>query len=289
MEARGESQVLVGRTPVPLSTYLADHMPVLLLKVLDPKPEAVSGDLYFEVHEEKQEVYVVTHIDPTAWPSGVGGIRFGMNQKLRARYSDAQAFRAGYLEAVQAYQDIRTQIDKQGKNIPAAVEEAARATMNAFAEIRELQIGDVIKVPTWTPHSLLHGVRVVEFQTPTYERLIISFAQEVLTQDHWNSEQAIAHMHIDEPAVETFEQVAKGIERVARFDDFNVWRVDLADAVSFTLPADVPYAVCMGLTGEVYVGSEAIAAEQACFIPQLGISNTKITGSGKILVAAPDL
>ena len=42
--------------------------PLVLLKILDPVAQEVVGDLYFELHEEKREVYVVTHIDPEAWP-----------------------------------------------------------------------------------------------------------------------------------------------------------------------------------------------------------------------------
>ena len=296
MEARGESQVLVDGAEMPLSVYLAedaaalsDDQEVLLLKVLDPRPEEVLGDLYFEVHEEKQEVYVVTHIDSGAWPSGVGGIRFGMNQDKRRTYADDDAFRAAYLNSVQAYEQLRRQIDEQGADVPQAAEAAARQTMDGFAHVRELRVGDVVRVPTWTPHSLLHGVRVVEFQTPTYERYIISFAQQVLTQNHWDSPHAIAHMHVDAPAAEEFEDVSPGVERIARFDDFNVWRADLWDCGELSLPAHIPYAVCMCLTAAVQVGPLSLDAEQACFVPKRAVTDTAIRGSGKVLIAAPGL
>ena len=80
MEARGESAIALAESDtVPLGTYLAlapGHLtggrtPVLL-KILDPRPEPVLGELYLEVHETKQEVYVVTAIDAAAWPEGTG-------------------------------------------------------------------------------------------------------------------------------------------------------------------------------------------------------------------------
>ncbi len=296
MEARGESQVLVGDLAIPLSAYLAynsalpaNHEPVLLLKVLDPKPQPVLGDLYFEVHAEKQEVYVVTHVDPQVWPTGRGGIRFGMDQDKRKQYPDAHAFRAAYLEHVRAYEKIRRQIDEQGLDIAPEAEAQAREAMDSFAALRPLAVGDVVSVPTWTPHSLLHGVRVVEFQTPTYERYIISFAQEVVTQKHWDSEHAVTHMHIDAPGPELFEAVSPGIERIAKFDNFNVWRVTLSAMQALTLPDTIPYAVCMALDHNVTVGDLSLAAEQACFVPHAAVSQIELSGTGRVLIAAPGL
>ncbi len=296
MEARGESHVLVGDREIPLSVYLEqdpallnDHTDVLLLKVLDPKPDEVLGDLYFEVHEEKQEVYIVTHIDTAAWPDGVGGIRFGMNQAKRRQYADDGAFRHAYLQAVKDYEYLRRQIDEYEAAVPQAQEQAARAAMDDFAHVRELRVGDVVRVPTWTPHSLLHGVRVVEFQTPTYERYIISFAQQVLTQDHWDSPHAITNMHIDTPSAEVFEEVRAGVERIARFDDFNVWRVDLDACDGLSLAAQLPYAVCMCLTAPACIGELELQPEQACFLPHAALGSTALSGRGKLLVAAPGL
>lgn len=298
MEERGESQVCDGNgNTMPLSLYLAltpstDSQPenVLLLKVLDPNPEPVAGDLYFETHEEKQEVYIVTHIDPVAWPDGKGAIRYGMNQAKRAGMDD-RTFRNQYAAAVSAYASVRHQIDRESKDVDAATEQFARTTMESFTHLRELSVADVVKVPTWVPHSLQHGVRVVEFQTPTYERYIISFAQQVLTQDHWDYEHAIEHMSIDAPPVETFEDVAPGIERIATFDDFNVWRVDCATAVALTLPTQIPYAVCMAIGGTVNIAHLRLAPEEACLVPALALPTTQIAGDphSQVLIAAPTL
>ena len=75
MEERGESRVLAAGGELRLSAYLEAAgiaAPVILLKVLDPHPEPVRGDLYFEVHEHKREVYVVTAVDRNAWPGRPG-------------------------------------------------------------------------------------------------------------------------------------------------------------------------------------------------------------------------
>ncbi|NJN51182.1 MAG: hypothetical protein HC809_04765, partial [Gammaproteobacteria bacterium] len=75
--------------------------------MLDPHAEPVRGDLYFELHDTKREVYVVTHIDPTAWPGGRGGIAFGMNQVLRNACGDDVRFRRDYIDAVARYEAVR--------------------------------------------------------------------------------------------------------------------------------------------------------------------------------------
>ena len=80
--------------------------------------------------------------------------------------------------------------------------------MESFTRLLDLRVGDVVRVEPYYPHSLQHGVRVVELQTPTYERFIISFAQQVVTQDHWDSEHAIAHMSLD-PAPEPQQPSAR--------------------------------------------------------------------------------
>ncbi|MDZ7669197.1 MAG: hypothetical protein U5Q16_07160 [Gammaproteobacteria bacterium] len=306
IEARGECGVRTPAGVLPLSHYLAlaprrltGGLPLVLLKILDPDPEPVLGDLYFETHEQKQEVYVVTHVDPEAWPDGSGGIRFGMNQDLRRRYADDDAFRRDYLAAVQAYEAVRRDIDA-GVAVAAGREAELRAAMNAFTGMRELRVGDVVVVPTWLPHSLQHGVRVVEFQTPTYERYIISFAQQVLTQDHWDTEAAVARMHLDVPAPPRFEQLADGVENIVTFDDFRVWRVRVPAGSSLALPVHASYLLCMGVQGQVTVGNLTLAPEQAAFVPGAALS-AQVNGAGirlprdaaskrlSVLLAAADL
>ena len=300
METRGESAIVVDHTLLPLSNYLAldpratcaEH-DVLLLKVLDPSPAPVIGDLYFEVHREKREVYVVTHIDADAWPNGEGAIRFGMSQTKRSTYASDIDFRTAYLEAVNAYEDIRRKIDTDTKQLEAQEhlekrEHDARQVMESFTALRPLQVGDVVAIPPGTPHSLQHGVRAVEFQTPTYERLIISFAQQVVTQDHWDSEEAVAYLSLDPPTDPVFEAISAGISRIARFPDFNVWRVHNLSALS--LPAHLPYAVCFVVEGEARFNNLNLSTEDACFVPKLGIEQTIIQAdNATLLIAAPEL
>lgn len=302
IEARGESCVVTNKGKVPLATYLSlapdrlcRRQPIVLLKVLNPKPEPIIGELYFEVHEEKREVYVVTHVDPTAWPDGVGYIRLGMNQSLRSRFPDDDAFRAAFLKAVSEYETVRKRVD--AGDTAAAVREAnAREQVESFSALQPLVVGDVVVVPTWLPHSLQHGVRVVEFQTPTYERHIISFAQRVITQDHWDSATAISQMRLDAPVAADFDTPAPGVERIVAFADFAVWRVQLASGAEFSLPDHLPYAVCLALGGEVEIsttgGAISLADEEAAFVPAAA-SAAKIVNRAPLalacLIAAPGL
>ena len=298
MESRGVSQVLIGEQRLGLDRYLqsnpaalCDNQEVLLLKILDPVSTPVLGDLYFEVHETKQEVYVVTRVDPDAWASQSGAIRFGMNQQRRKLYADDGEFREAFLKAVQAYEVVRRRLDA---NTPepddANLEQRLRKTMNDFTALQSLNVGDVVKVPTWTPHALQHGVRVVEFQTATYERYIISFAQQVVTQDHWDSPHAIARMRLEPPAPPVFEQVQQGIERIVKFDDFNVWRCRQVSK-PLQLPQHIPYAVCMCIEGQVQVGDLTLGSEEACFVPKAAIDqHLLIQGTeAQTLIAAPAL
>jgi hypothetical protein len=87
IEARGVSRVRgeTGTTELP---YALGMFPVpivgdreeapLLLKVLDPLPDEIYGDLYLEVHREKWETYVVLSVDPSAWPDGAGVLMAGL-------------------------------------------------------------------------------------------------------------------------------------------------------------------------------------------------------------------
>ena len=293
IEERGESRVATAGGELPLSDYLDAAglpSPVILLKVLDPHPQPVRGDLYFEVHEHKREVYVVTAVDRDAWPDGKGRIRFGMNQEMRRRFADDVEFRAAYLGAVREYESVRHSIDG-GDPIPAEEETGKRAAMDAFTSLKCLDPGDVVVVPTWTPHALQHGTRVVEFQTAAYERYIISFAQKVLTQDGWDSERAIARLRLGPPGPPLIERVAPGIERIASFEDFGVWRADVERAHPVALPPQARYALCMALDGRIDIGAVRLGPEEACLVPAPAIARHRIstTGAARCLIAAPGL
>lgn len=307
METRGVSAVGNERFRTPLP-WLLSLMPrslsggnpeqLTLLKILDPLPDEVFGDLYFEMHERKQEVYVVTHIDRDAWPDGVGGIRFGFNQSLRSGYGSDGEFRVAYLTAVKRYESVRREIDahldeiKQREgvgltepvpppqmkawlaDVPASLtaqELQLREQMNAFSNLMPLRIGDVVKVPCMTPHSLLHGVRTVEFQTPVYERKILSFAQKVLTQEGWDTEEALqaASLEIATAPIDDEAEVVPGLSRqlIVDFDDFRVWRLRADVQVEYLLSDANTYQLLMAVSGAMEIADQALAAEQAVLIP----------------------
>lgn len=291
IEVRGQSHVVAQGHKVPLP-WLLSLMPdfltagfaeqIVLLKILDPLADERYGDLYFEMHEQKQEVYVVTHVDPAAWPDGTGGIRLGFDQHKRAAFGDDAAFKAAYLAAVRDYEAVRREIDQQldcqrlahniglndpvdaatlnewAKKVPAPLlkrEADKRAVMYSFTATKPLRIGDVVKVPCFTPHALQHGVRTVEFQTPVYERKILSFTQKVLTQPHWDTEAALEKISLDAPANPVLEPVHTTadilVERVVTFDDFEVQRIRLAAGRRYQLPAYSAYRLLMVISGSL--------------------------------------
>jgi hypothetical protein len=314
IEARGISGVTDGRFTTPLSWVLASapqHLcggaSVMLLKILDPAPQPVLGDLYFELHDTKREVYVVTHVDRRTWPDGHGAIRFGMNAARRALYADDNRLRAAYLQAVRDYEKIRRTIDDLldekrgtagmardavtppeltqrwlGELDPQLIddERKRRDAMNSFTQMRPLSEGDIVELPRLFPHALQHGVRVIELQTPTYERRILSFAQKVLTQDHWDTETAVADMRLDiPPLVEPRILVQEPdctIERIVEFEEFSARRIRLAPAARLTLSKLSPYTLCIAISGEITLGDTTLVSDSGCLVPHSATSRTLI-------------
>jgi len=334
IEARGQSGFSDDTNNVPIPWLLsllptrllgAGQPGLNLLKILAPLPEPVYGDLYFELHEKKREVYVVTHVDRQSWPDGEGGIRFGFDTGVRQEFSSPGEFRQAYLKAVQAYEKVRRKIDEIfdqhrleqniGLSQPVAAsqlkawhgdlsvelceEEASlRQAMNRFTHMQALREGDVVKVPCLTPHALQHGVRTVEFQTPVYERKILAFGQKVLTQQHWDTEEAVALMSLQaepEMPLQVLEQ-SEGCcrEQVVAFDDFQVQRVTLAPGASWQVPASPRYMLLMVVSGSLTVGAGGagmeLKLEQAVLLPAEGaatsIGNSALTDC-IVLLAEP--
>lgn len=297
MEARGESRIGAGQS-LPLSTYLAlapEHVAAgripVLLKILDPRPEPVLGELYLEVHESKQEVYVVTTVDPTAWPDGIGRIRYGVNQEKRQACGSDDAFRAAFLTALNAYEDVRQRIDTGAEGLEQE-EAAARERTLTFTDERPLRVGDTIAVPVWVPHSLQPGVQVVEFQTPTYERFILSSSQKVLTQDGWDSAHAVTNMRLDTPDHPPPEQISDDVQRIVQFDDFGVWQTRLSEPLR--LPDGLPYALAFCISGQATLSgpgeSLTLSEGEAAFIPRPAIGRDIHTDADcLLLLAAPGL
>lgn len=330
IEARGQSRVSDGIHSIPLPWLLSlapqrllanSGSQINLLKILDPLPDAAYGDLYFELHEKKQEVYVVAAVDRAAWPDGIGAIRFGFNPELRAQYKTDEDFKSAYRAAVLAYEQVRRALDQliDGKRVAAgralgepvpvrtlrqweqslptemvAREKSLGANMNRFTALRPLRVGDVVKVPRLTPHALQHGVRTVEFQTPVYERKILSFGQKVLTQDHWDTAAAIDIMTLDPPVDDDFEELGSGdgwrLDRIVAFADFQVRRLSLGAARHWQLPCTGNYGLVMVVVGHVRCGGHAMGAESAVLAPAgrrpLSILNDGLT-TAVVLIAEP--
>src|SRR5690606_8185161 len=111
------------------------------------------------------------------------------------------------------------------------LEKEYKQAMNSFIALQPLAVGDVVTVPRLVPHALQHGVRVVEFQTPVYERKILSFGQKVLTQEHWDTVEALTLVDM---AADTLikpelllESAAVQVQRIVNFDEFEVCRIRL--------------------------------------------------------------
>ncbi len=324
-ETRGVSSIQGVPLPWVISLYPggitgpADGTP-LLLKILDPLPDPVYGDLYYEMHTQKKEVYIVTHVDRDAWPDGRGQIRYGFAPAIRARFQNDQEFKSAYLASVQRYEIVRRKIDERfdefrlqegyatDEPIPPATlstwqarlpqqwqhqEAAMREEMHSFTGVRLLADGDVISIPPYTPRALQHGVRAVEFQTPHYERQILSFAQKVLTQNQWDTRSALAEARIDNepPATLDIVYAANGVvvESIARFDRFTALRITLESACTYQPELDT-YFLLMAVNGCCDCGNLQLAEEQACLVPVMSldriISNTS-TEAIQCLLAYP--
>jgi len=300
VEARGVCRFEQGRGSVPIPWLLAlfpsqfNAEELVLLKILDPLASPIFGDLYFELHQKKQEVYVVTRVDPVAWPAGVGGIKLGFKPESIQHCDNDEAFKASFAAAVKDYRGIRLEIDafvdairlREGVALNAPVsadilsawlsevpahlvdqELRLREAMNACIAIKPIGLGDVIKIPCYVPHALQHGVRTVEFQTPVYERLIVSFAQKVLTQTHWDTEEAIDLMDLSPDADAEFEpyDFLNGVsgEKIVDFDDFFVVRAQMLPSEVVSVASEGRYLIVMPAKGEVCVNGQVLQAEEA--------------------------
>ncbi len=297
---------LIAALPQSLSGF-NDRDPVLL-KILDPSPEPIIGDLYFELHEVKQEVYVITAIDPSAWPDGQGGIRIGFDPAKRARYASDEAFKQAYQASVERYYEVRTMIDRQldqhladqadvatvqraevaQRVVPVELQEAEarlRAEMESYTAMYPLSVGDVVVIPRCLPHSLQHGVRAVEFQTPVYERKIVSFAQKVLTQSHWDTQEALEVSRIEDYSPPSMPELFHGAvrtQKIVDFDSFQAFRCDLPAGERFQLTTDGGrYLLLMLVGGSARCGQLELQPEQAVLLPAAALPATLVNSSSE--------
>lgn len=303
IEARGESSVQAQHGRLPLLSYLSlapqrlcGRRPPVLLKELTSRPEPVIGELYFEIHERKQEVYLVTEVDKHVYPDGIGAIRFGMNQTLRATHPSDDAFRLAFLTAVESYQREGQGLGQELRKIalPGQRSSASRDQMLSFINLTALRRGDVIVVPSGVPHSLQPGLRVLEFQTPSYERQIIYASQPVLTQAGWDSARAIAQMSLEPPAAPLPATHPDPV--VASFEEFGVHRISISASASADqpMPEGLPYAVCIATDNDITIncarGTLKLAEGEAAFIPGSAQRVTfNATNPAQLLLSGPGL
>ncbi len=148
--------------------------------------------------------------------------------------------------------------------------------MEAFHGYLPLRPGDVVEVPLNVPHSLQHGVRTIEFQTPVYERKIISFCQQVLTQQDWDTRDAVELMELVAPSRPDLPRLNKlngrgidegvVVEEVVCFSDFRVVRVALSSMASCKLQAET-YRLLIVVQGSVVVRQVEVHKEEAVLLP----------------------
>lgn len=282
------------------STYLGEKYKeknLVLIKILDPLAQEVKGDLYYELHQEKNEVYVVTQIS-----SEKGRIKIGIHpDKLKSFQGREEILKTEFQQSIEQYEIIRRKIDdlKPGDTIDQNLqkEEAVlRKKMDEYAGFLDLKVGDVIAVPILVPHALQHGVRVVEFQTPTYERLIISFAQKVLTQNHWDTKKAFDVMKLQAPqksSLKIFHKSPQCLQEfVCHFPDFSALRVTLQKLSNFILPALTYYEVLFFIDGHGELIMEGVSYEikpgQCIFRPAFVESVLKSASHLVFLVCRPE-
>lgn len=327
IEQRGVCEVDTAAAPCPLpwlqallsETYsgLSEAIAPVLLKILDPYPEPIIGDLYFELHEVKQEVYVITSIDEAAWPEGIGRIRIGFNPDMRVKFGDDASFKDAYSKAVAEYRGIRVEIDEwldthcpmhsdvltleenraRLDKVPQALantEYELRQRMEHFTQLHGLEVGDVVTIPRCLPHALQHGVRAVEFQTPVYERKIVSFAQKVLTQNHWDTEEALAISRTDDYTQAPFDVERIGgcaWQRIVEFDHFEVWRAEIDAGGDLQLPAYASYQLLMPISHCLDCNGTSVDPEQAVLLLRsmgsVRINNPHTSDAVSYLLARP--
>jgi hypothetical protein len=282
IEARGVAAVGTVDATVPLPWALAALPKAfggiatpILVKVLAPSPSADSGDLYFEVHRDKEEVYVVTDVDEDAWPDGWARVRYGFRPESIEALGE-NGFRLAFTTAAHAHTRAQRSLGRQPlprgevpPGHPLANVRRSRARLESMLNIRGLEIGDVVRVPPGLPHGLMHGVRVVEFQTPEFERRVLYAAQALAPADTPPLPELLADVRLDvpqDPPPKT-RSPAEGVRtsRIARMRDFDVHRFEL-DAGAATVLPRAPYAVLVGVGGTPSCGGVTLQREQAALL-----------------------
>jgi hypothetical protein len=273
----------------------------ILLKILDPDPNPRTGSLYFELHQEKQEVYIVSKVHPEAWPDGVGKMKYGLNQRQRVNFKSLEDYKKAFKNLCQDYEACRAEIEKEwdkkksalGMNLSEGISGSVLESWNQtlprelaereltlqkqidqFTGWLDLTVGDVVKVQKTVPHSLQHGITVIEFQTPVYERYIITFNQKVLTQNHWDIDKAFEIMTMEEPLPQNLKIIDQNdsilMEEAVSFDTFDVVRVHQKKPEWTMDLSKYGHGLIFALKGKIEVHGASklvLNSGEACFLP----------------------
>lgn len=302
IEARGVVRAGTEENAVPLPWLLAARPDAfggvaapILVKVLAASADADAGDLYFEVHREKEEVYVVASVDPDAWPDGRGRVRYGFDPEALATLGEdgfRAAFEAAAQENARAVQALDARCDPAPGQERLANVRLTRGHLQHYTNVRSLAPGDVVRVPAGLPHGLMHGVRVIEFQTPRYERRVLYANQPLAAGDRLPLADAPPALRMDVPDDPSPVDVeaAPGVRtsRIARMRDFEVRRYLLDAGASTPLPP-APYGVLVGLAGSLACGAMALAPEQAALLSREALQQPLAAGEAgaTALLATP--
>ena len=306
VEKRGVVKVTdeYGKTELPyaLSLFkkqlLANYSTALiLLKTLNPVAEDVVGDLYYEMHEEKWEVYVVTEIDKTAWPSGTGIIKAGLHPDKIVEYQNnhgenwSDFLLKNFKQAIAEYEILRHQIDESTDCISTeltAQEISLREKATAFVGDCSVKVGDIVSFPVFQLHSLQHGIKVIEFQTPHYERMIVMFAQKVLTQKRWDTADALSKLLPEIYKRPELERLHKSagilVERFVDFPQFTADRISLDTNLFWNDQLYGQYHLLITISGQATVFPEngqsiILNPEEALFL-SVGIGSYRLKNTG---------
>ncbi len=112
---------------------------------------------------------------------------------------------------------------------------------------------------------------MIEFQTPHYERYILSFAQKVVTQTYWDTEKALDHVKLEEPGnveIERSNANSTNVKSViADFEEFTATRILLKPGMNWTLDFGT-YCLVIGVQGTVTIGNRPMQPEDGYYIAE---------------------
>ena len=113
----------------------------------------------------------------------------------------------------------------------------------------------------------------------------------MLTQNHWDTEEALKKIDLDaphEPALVVLEKTDSLCrERVVQFDDFKVDRVTLTKNAHVLSPKG-NYQLLLVVSGDVAIETLSLGVERACLIPANTESSIScLSATAVILLAEP--